>query len=166
MKEIWKDIAGYEGLYQVSNYGRFKSLGNNFARKEKSKKAHIRHNGYMRITLNKKGKRKSFATHRLVILAFKENPENKRTVNHIDGNKTNNYIDNLEWATHTENALHSFRVLGRINLGPKSKIVINLESGIYYRSIKEAAFTINMNDRLLGRRLSGNVRNNTYFKLA
>ena len=97
--EIWKDIEGYEGLYQISNFGNVKSLakprknGNNtqYIQKEKLLKQSFTSTGYKKVELYKNGKRKSFKVHRLVAKAFISNPENKPEVNHIDGNKINNF---------------------------------------------------------------------------
>lgn len=114
MKEIWKDIPGYEGLYQVSNLGRVKSLerykdnnGGLVKMPEKIMQGGIR-NGYVLVSLTKDGKRKSFSAHRLVAQAFIQNPEDKPTVNHINGNKRDNRVDNLEWNTDLENIRHAF----------------------------------------------------------
>lgn len=107
MGEIWKDIAGYEGLYQVSNVGRVRSLKRSvFVRnrnKYKTLKGSIKtgcyelKNGYHVVSLYKDGIGKRFFTHRLVAVAFLENPLNLPQVNHKDENKKNNSVDNLEW---------------------------------------------------------------------
>lgn len=114
-KEEWKDIQGYEGLYQVSNLGRVKSLERitkipNAKRieKEKIRKLGTR-NGYFVINLMKNNKRKSFQVHRLVAEAFIDNPQDKPFVNHIDYNKKNNNVYNLEWCTQKENVHHSIK---------------------------------------------------------
>ena len=106
MEEIWKDIKGYEGRYQISNFGRVKSLIYskekimniyNFRRDgEKGK-------GYWRVRLIKNSSYKYFFVHRLVAEAFIPNPNNYATVNHINGIKTDNRIDNLEWCSLKEN---------------------------------------------------------------
>ena len=96
MKEVWKDIQDYEGFYQVSNLGRIKSLGNSKTRKEKILKP-IYHKQYYQITLSKNNIRIQYRVHRLVAEAFIPNPDNLPQVNHKDEDKTNNYVDNLEW---------------------------------------------------------------------
>jgi hypothetical protein len=114
--EIWKDILGYEGVYQISSKGRVKSLGWNRVR-SRGRISHradillkqtITHRGYKRVELNLKGSAKKFVIHRLVAIAFISNPSNKPEVNHIDGNKENNDISNLEWCTSKENKSHAF----------------------------------------------------------
>lgn len=108
-KEIWKDIPGYEGLYQVSNLGRIKSMKRytkipNAIRIEKEKILKLgKRNGYYVINLCKKNKRKSYQVHRLVAQAFIQNPKNKPYINHIDYDPTNNKVKNLEWCTQKEN---------------------------------------------------------------
>lgn len=118
--EQWKDIAGYEGLYQVSNLGNVKSLAR--YKKNRSKmqevkehmmKPFVYNEGYARVQLSKDGKARSFCVHRLVALAFVPNTENKPHINHIDENKSNNRADNLEWCTATENnnyGTHNMRI--------------------------------------------------------
>lgn len=98
--EVWKDIPGYEGLYQVSNLGKIRRDG-------RVKKPHMDRGGYLTIWLSKHSKMKCLKIHRLVAIAFIPNPEGKKTVNHIDGNKQNNCVHNLEWATHSENIIHA-----------------------------------------------------------
>lgn len=98
--EIWKDIEGYEGLYQVSNWGRVKSL--KFG-KEKILKPQTDINNYLRLYLFKDGKGKSFSVHRLVASAFVPNPQNYPIINHIDENKQNNNFLNLEWCNYHYN---------------------------------------------------------------
>lgn len=119
MSEIWKDIDGYEGHYQISNYGRVKSLArirkyklNDYAKhKERILKLNLTYKGYHSIGLSKNNKRKTYFVHRLVALAFIPNPENKPEVNHNDGNKTNNNDWNLKWNTGKENVIHSIKHL-------------------------------------------------------
>lgn len=109
MQEIWKDIEGYEGRYQISNLGRVKS----FARKKPAiMTLKTNWDGYKRIGLRPAGSRSQhfFAVHRLVAEAFMPYPGSDFVeINHIDGDKANNVVDNLEWVTKSENAKHAFR---------------------------------------------------------
>ena len=117
MKEIWKDIKDYEGLYKISNKGRVKSLRRevnfSFNRtriiKEKILIPSTHYKGYLYIRLCKNGKVKSIKIHRLVGLMFIKNPENKLQINHKDCNKLNNNVDNLEWNTNSENQKHAYK---------------------------------------------------------
>lgn len=122
MKEIWKDIKDYEGLYQVSNLGKIKSLERiveydtppyKHTVKEKLRSLSIKNNGYLFVSLYKDNKGKNFHIHRLVAEAFIDNIKNKATVNHIDSDKTNNNVSNLEWATQSENNKHAYKVGAR-----------------------------------------------------
>ena len=95
IKEVWKDCKGYEGLYQVSNYGRVWSV-----KGQRYFTGSVNNRGYYATTLTaKNGKRKTEMIHRLVALAFLNNPNNYPQVNHKDENKLNNCVDNLEWCT-------------------------------------------------------------------
>lgn len=155
MVEIWKDIEGYEGLYQVSNLGRVKSLeryrkNHNKLQKieEKIKKTRQDKQGYLLVDLYKNNKIKTVRVHRLVAKAFIENIDNKETVNHIDGNKHNNRIDNLEWCTFKEQNKHLYlnelkpkesidkaiKAMNKVN----SKKVMCLNTGEIYISASEA----------------------------
>ena len=109
--EIWKPIKDYEGLYEVSNLGRVKSLERKVAHpivkektiKEKLLKYNTDKNGYLYVTLYKDGKSKSLKIHRLVAIAFISNPDNKPDIDHINTNKADNRVDNLRWVTKEEN---------------------------------------------------------------
>lgn len=105
-KEYWKYIKGYEGLYQVSNFGRVKS--NKFG-KERILKPFTNSTGYLLVSLCKDGKVKAFTVHRLVAEAFIDNPDNLPQVNHRDENKLNNNVDNLEWCTNEYNINYGTR---------------------------------------------------------
>lgn len=106
MKEAWVDIKNYEGLYQISSLGEVKSLKRNTTH-ERILIPRIDRNGYLYVILCKNGITKTKKIHRLVAENFIENPENKYSVNHKDGNKLNNCVDNLEWATMKEQARHA-----------------------------------------------------------
>lgn len=101
--EIWKPIKGYEGLYEISNWGRVKSLNYRRSGKLGLLKPKVDKDGYLVVCFCKDGKRKYFFVHRLVAEVFLENPDNLPCVNHKDENKTNNSVDNLEWCTHEYN---------------------------------------------------------------
>lgn len=122
MEEIWKDIVGYEGLYQISNLGNVKSLNktvntnNQYNRKSKRKlKCKILKQRILReyycVGLTKNNKQKTKLIHRLVAETFLDNSNNYPVVNHKDGNKLNNNVNNLEFVTYKENSLHSIYVL-------------------------------------------------------
>lgn len=98
MIEVWKEIEGYPN-YQISNLGRVKSLNYLRTGKEKIMKGYKDKYGYLYVGLYKEGKVKMLKIHRLVALAFIDNPDNLQQVNHIDENPTNNSVDNLEWCT-------------------------------------------------------------------
>lgn len=121
IKEIWKPIEGYEDFYQVSNLGHIKSLqgwnGHKYVKREKilngwiSTTNEMSKRPYRRqlVSLIKNGKIETFRVHRLVAEAFIDNPNNKPQVNHIDGNSLNNKVNNLEWATSSENNYHAYK---------------------------------------------------------
>lgn len=120
-KEIWKDIAGYEGLYQVSNYGRVRSLnriihynrGYDLLCKGKIIGLHITNTGYYRAHLYNHQKCKKVFVHRLVAEAFIPNPNNHPVINHKDENKLNNKADNLEWCTYSYNSQYGTAIKRR-----------------------------------------------------
>lgn len=108
-EEIWKDITGYEGLYKVSNLGRVKSL--NYRRTGKEHLlSQVLCSGYLHVGLSKNGKFKIFKVHRLVSQAFIDNPNNLPFVNHLDENKLNNKVNNLEWCSCEYNNNYGTRI--------------------------------------------------------
>lgn len=168
MQEIWKDIQGYEGLYQVSNLGNVKSL--HFGKKtgcrnwEKSNskilKSKLTTSGYYSVELYKPNSRKQFYIHRLVANTFIKNPYNKEEVNHIDGNKLNNHVENLEWVTKSENQLHAIKLglrtpcpmynkKGRNNPRSKPLIQYDLNGNFlnFWYCAKEASDYLNVKPR-------------------
>lgn len=134
--EIWKDIKDYEGLYQVSNLGRVKSLyridSSNHKVYEKILKTRERHS-YIAVDLHKEGKAKTFSVHRLVAMAFISNPDNKPQINHKDENKENNCVDNLEWCTVLYNNTYGTRMDRQID--SKSVPVYGFKEEPYKREI-------------------------------
>lgn len=115
MEELWKPVVGYEGKYMVSNFGNVMSLGGvRGSEPMKLLKQQRTTNGYKKVCLGNGGSGKKpsqVGVHRIVATAFVPNPENKEQVNHKDGDKTNNHVENLEWVTRSENALHAYRNL-------------------------------------------------------
>lgn len=109
MKEIWKDIKDYEGLYQVSNLGRVKSLVKKARLHEYILKVSFDRHGYEHIHLSKNGISKSLLVHRVVAQAFIPNFDNLPEINHKDENKSNNTVNNLEWCTHQYNSSYGTR---------------------------------------------------------
>ena len=128
MKEVWKSVEGYEGIYEVSNIGNVKSLdrevlvnnpnGSNWVRYYKSKQlsTKLTRNGYVQVELNKYNKGKLHLVHRLVAKAFLDNPEDLPDVNHKSGNKQDNSVINLNWCSKSQNMKHRVEELG-IGLG-------------------------------------------------
>lgn len=139
MKEIWKDIKDYEGLYQVSNLGRIKSLYNYRGKgnilKQKNKR------GYYQVGLRKNNIRKWVSVHRLVAIAFIENPNNYSNINHKDENPLNNCIDNLEWCTTRYNNMYGTRIERVKEKTSKPVIQFDLKGNFIkeYKSVSDAS---------------------------
>ena len=139
--ETWVDIDGYGGKYQISDHGNVRSFAWSGARKgagAKEMKQRMDHRGYLRILLRKDGKVCGHKVHRLVLEHFAPMVSGKHMVNHIDGNKTNNHISNLEWVTSKENLIHAYRT----GLRDVSNISIPVEqidrSGVMVRRFSSA----------------------------
>lgn len=138
-KEIWKDVVGYEGIYQVSNLGNIKNVNYRGTGKERKLNGRI-NNGYVYVALTKNKKAKMFLLHRLVAQAFIPNLKNKDCINHLDCNRQNNRIDNLEWCTFQENIAYMDK-LNRRKANKKLSIeevktIRNLkEKGCFYKDI-------------------------------
>jgi hypothetical protein len=155
--EIWKPIKDYEDLYHISSYGRVKSLnkeqllsasGGVRIRKEKILSQQKDDKGYLSLKVCKNNCSKRFKIHRLVAIAFIENPLNKNQVNHIDGVKSNNVVSNLEWCTNSENQIHAcIKGLKKTKLSKKevinirkderSLLEIGNEYGVSFQTISE-----------------------------
>lgn len=155
MQEEWRDVKGYEGLYQVSNFGRVKSL--NYNRKGIKKIMQAKSGSvYFTICLWSKGVRKVQTVHRLVAEAFIPNPNNLEQINHIDGNKKNNVVSNLEWVTRSENAVHSAYVLGKSPGNWSRKKVRCVETGEVFDSQILAAKAYHTSQGAVGNSARGN----------
>ena len=161
MEEIWKDIEGYEGLYQVSNLGRIKSLdrymNNKYGTKTLKKgkiliNSIIKRTGYLRVSLAKNGTFISKQVHRLVANAFLPNPNNYPIINHKDENKQNNNVNNLEWCTVEYNnnyGTHNFKISKSHKINQKnSKSVLQYDlNGNFikeWKSTREIARELNI----------------------
>lgn len=128
--EIWKDIVGFEGLYQISNLGNVKSLNYLHTGKERILKLSKNQYGYLYVTFRKNGEKKNYLIHRLVCQSFIPNPNNLPQVNHKDECKTNNCVENLEWCTCKEN----------INYGSHNKRVSEKMSKTVLQFTKDGEF--------------------------
>ena len=144
---IWKPVAGYEDRYMVSNDGRVKSLdiyvkarfGKRLS-KGRIKPQCNNNRGYSCVGLCRDNRTHTHLVHRLVAEAFVPNTDNKPQVNHIDGDRTNNRADNLEWVTDNENKVHSFIALGGTQRPKRAVVVINNTTGekFYFNGLREA----------------------------
>lgn len=150
MIEEWKDIEGYEGIYQVSNFGRVKSL-----KRDKTLKL-ITGSNYLKVNLYINNSMSTKSVHRLVAEAFIPNPENKPQVNHIDEDKTNNVASNLEWMTAKENMNYGTRTERTL----KPIIAISIANGETnkYKSVKECAESLQLHRQNISAVLNNRVK--------
>jgi hypothetical protein len=162
MNEIWKPIKGYEGLYEVSNIGKVKSLERSVTAKDgrvlpvfekilrqNKTKATDRHpTQRYAVELWKDNKRKRMMVHRLVAEAFLDNPEGKPQVNHKDGDPSNNNVSNLEWATNGENLKHAYDNDLHTKHNTKAIVATNKLTGVQlmFESVAEAARYFNVTE--------------------
>ncbi|QVU02011.1 NUMOD4 motif protein [Enterococcus phage vB_EfaS_785CS] len=159
MKEEWIDIKGYEGLYQVSNLGRVKSLKrttNNYScYTDKILKPSFNKKGYLQLHLCKDKCNKTCRVHRLVAEAFIPNHENKQQVNHIDEDKTNNVVSNLEWATTKENVNHGTRTSRMVITNSIPIVAIKDNIKLEFKSQKHCAIELGLSTGHISQCLSG-----------
>lgn len=165
MTEIWKDVVGYEGIYEVSNKGRVRTHKDKVSWSKRFKKWRHWKQRYLkdktpndrdaRVALWKDGKPKDFLVHRLVAFAFIPKIEDKNCINHIDGNPKNNNVENLEWCNHSENNKHAFET-GLMTTNMKVKLINQI--GVEYEFI-----SMSRASKFLGRNhgyVSGRLKNN------
>lgn len=151
VEEIWRPVKGYEGRYSVSNKG---NVMTHRYGKNKLMKQPLDISGYPYVQLINKKKK----VHRLVAEAFLENPEHKSQVNHKNGVKHDNRLENLEWVTPSENQLHSLHVLGNKHTGKPCKKVRCIDNGKIYSSVSEAATDCNTYRSTIRRAIRNNWR--------
>ena len=141
--EVWKDIEGYEGLYQASTYGRIRSLDRRDCRGNRIKGTIIKprsiNSGYFIVHIrDRNGKRKGALVHRLVALTFIEQHEGKTQVDHIDENKKNNAVENLRWATPKENTNHGTGIK-RAAMSRSKPVKQMTDDGLFLRAFSSSA---------------------------
>lgn len=161
MNEIWKDVVGYEGKYQVSNYGRVKLLDYRQTGQERLIRPGVNKYGYLEVTLYKDNKSKTHRIHRLVAQAFIPNPGNKPCIDHINTIRADNRADNLRWVTHKENSNNPltkerFKIsnAGR-NVGNQNTAKKVFCENTIYNSIKQCAEHYNVNRVTMNTWLTG-----------
>ncbi|MDT0722590.1 NUMOD4 motif-containing HNH endonuclease [Staphylococcus haemolyticus] len=165
MTEIWKDVVGYEGIYEVSNKGRVRTHKDKISWSKRYKKWRYWKQRYLkdktpngrdvRVTLWKDGKPNYYLVHRLVAYAFIPKIEGKNCINHIDGNPKNNNVENLEWCNHLENNRHAFET-GLMTANMKVKLINHLGIEYEFISMSRASKFLGRNHGYVSRQLKNN----------
>lgn len=161
VKEIWRDVPDYEGYYKVSNFGNVYSVRSALVLKQSDL-----NKGYHVVKLQKEGFIKDFRVHRLVATVFIQNPLGLLEVNHIDENKSNNYVDNLEWVTRTQNVNHGTRnkrASNSLKESNKRPILAIFKNGVTkeYSSANECARILGLSAGNINSVIRG-IRNHTH----
>lgn len=185
--EVWVPINGFEGIYEVSGRGRFRSIGrvtkvtgnrrfDHTTLETKFIMGSVGGDGYVALTLRKDKRSCKMKAHRAIALAFIPNPENKPFINHKNGIRTDNRLENLEWCTPSENIFHSYRVLGNRKNDvwfkgadhPSSKPIIatDLSTGesLRFESIRIAVCALNIDASTISNTLHGKIKNPTRYR--
>jgi hypothetical protein len=166
--ENWKPVVGYQNYYEISEQGIVKSIKRNISFKKGNKtitrkvspkilSTRISNRGYVEIRLSKNRVCKTKGLHVLLAEAFIPNPFNKPCINHKNGKKTDNSLQNLEWVTYSENTLHAYRS-GLFK--HKGRLVIDIYSGKEFMNSKEASLYLNINYSTLRQYLNGRIKKN------
>ena len=152
--EFWKSVIGYEGMYEVSNTGNVRSVDRqvstnikfNTSRiiKGKTLNMNLKHTGYYSVDLCKNGKVKTESVHRLVAIAFIPNPNSSKVVNHINGIKTDNRVENLEWVSYKDNHWHARENNLLVNIGQhNNKLLLCIETNkVFENSVRAAEWLL------------------------
>ena len=160
MEEIWKDIPEYEGLYQASNLGRIRSI-KRYGTSGKILKGEIDEWGYIRISLSKNNKPKKNKAHRLILMTFCPTNDPKLQVNHKDGNKQNNKLENLEWCSASYNTIHSY--INGLNKTRGIKVIVidkQTNEKSEYKSYRDASLGIGHNKGYISKNINKNIYEN------
>jgi hypothetical protein len=173
LEEIWKRVKGFEGFYEISNRGKVRSVDreisagntNRFA-KSRLLRSRVNNFGYDTVRLSRNGNAKTCCLHRLIAEVFVENPENKPFVNHKNGIKTDNRVDNLEWVTHSENMIHAHKSGLYTSPYGANKKVVDICTGRKFESVKETAKFYGLPYSSCKNYLNGNRKNSTCLRYA
>ena len=167
-QEVWRDAVGYEGIYQVSNLGRVRSVARTLTRSDGClvrREEHVLsqnpvgYHGYLCVKLARGGRNRNHRVHRLVARAFVPNSEDKPFVDHIDGDKHNNHADNLRWVTNVENLAYYHEMVRKASHGCKdSGRRVVCDNGKTYRNGAEAARDFGCDGSQIYRVLNGSRR--------
>lgn len=164
---IWKPVRGYEDRYIVSSNGEVMSLDSG-THKGRKKQFRANNRGYICVAICENGRTKTRLVHRLVAEAFIPNPHNKNQVNHIDGNKENNCVSNLEWVTDNENKSHSSIFSGGTQRPKRSVVVTNISTGeiSVFEGLREAERCLHLDHGSVMRMIKGQVNKHRGYTIA